>query len=169
MRSCRLNTTSRDDQVHPEVFEMFNTIGSIVPLSAPEYSSHQLCLCVPVRTHGDLTYYPGNHLQSYFLSRLLWVNPVNALWCVALYTLYGWMCMSVVRCFLLCICFGNCAYTRLNSFCLQVNTLGIATTSFCVVLYATLEYVTFANINIALCNILFWLTSIPILKMRISI
>lgn len=39
---CRLGTASRDNQVQPEVFEMFNTTGSSVPLSFAEHSSQQL-------------------------------------------------------------------------------------------------------------------------------
>lgn len=52
--SCRLGTTSRDNQVQPEVFEMFYTSGSSVPLSFTEHSSHQLCvyMCQCAHTQG---------------------------------------------------------------------------------------------------------------------
>lgn len=129
VRRCSLGTASRDNQVQPEVFEMFNTTGSSVPLSFAEHSSHQLpvyvCQRAHTHTHGDPTYYPGNSTSSRFLSRLPWVNPVNALWCVAFYTVYGWMCgVSVVRCFSLCFALEFPLTAGPNPLCLRVNTPG---------------------------------------------
>lgn len=88
--------------------------------------TNSVFMCAHTHTHRDPTYYPGNSSWSRFLSRLPWVNPVNALWCVALYTVYGWMCVSVVRCFSLCLCFRIPTHSRLNPLCLHVNTPGIA-------------------------------------------
>lgn len=90
--------------------------------------TNSLFMCASTRihshTHGDPTYYPGNSTSSRFLSRLPWVNPVNALWCVAFYTVYGWMCVSVVRCFSLCFALEFPLTAGPNPLCLHVNTPG---------------------------------------------
>lgn len=51
VRCCRLSVTSRENQVQPEVFEMFNTIGSSIPLSAAEFPP-TVCLCASAQAWG---------------------------------------------------------------------------------------------------------------------
>ena len=116
VRSCRLGTASRDNQVRPKVFEMFNIARSSAPLSFAEHGFHQLpvyvCQCARARTHTHAHTQTQTNTGSDLLSWEQHVEPlslqtplgypVNALWCVAFHTVYGWMCVSVVRCFSLC-------------------------------------------------------------------
>lgn len=100
LRRRRLSTTSRDNQVQPEVFEMFNTAGSWVSLCA---ASHSACVCVydSIPAHAWRARAPhllswDVHMQT-FLARLPRVNPGTAV------------------CVLVCVCVYVCARMHLSA------------------------------------------------------
>lgn len=104
LRHCGLSTTSRDNQVLPEVFEMFNTIGSWVSLSAASYSSHTVFYeCVYTHTH--------NHTHSYTHKVIIlgsayrdisFQTPQESLLilCDVWVCICAWMCVNAVKCYL---------------------------------------------------------------------
>lgn len=132
VRCCRLGTTSRDNHVQPVAFEMFNTIGSSVSLSAAQYNSHWLCVCVCQCTHtGTWLIILGTARRDIFSTD----SP-------------GWTLLILCDVWV-CICAWMRVWMQLgatyygfpselslkpdcNPFCLHVNTLGIPAASVCV-------------------------------------